>query len=93
MPGYGDEGTRSPTFEAPNSLLPPPPLTEPPAERNRQGMAERDLANEPAEPPAPTRAGKGARVLRASSERERLRTRERQAAFVAGDIAIRIEEH
>ena len=56
-------------------------------------MAERDAAHEPAaEPAAPKRAGNRARVLRASPAREKLRTRERQAAFVAGDIAMRIEE-
>ena len=54
-------------------------------------MAERDQVHEPAEPAAPTRVGVGARASRASSAREKLRTRERQAAFVAGDIALRIE--
>ena len=55
-------------------------------------VAERDAAHEPAEPAAPKRAGNEARAIRASSAREKLRTRERQAAFVAGQLAMRIED-
>ena len=39
LPGYGDEGTCCPTLEAPNSLLPPPPLTEAPAPWSRLCLA------------------------------------------------------
>ena len=45
LPGYGDEGTCFPTLEAPNSLLPPPPLTEAPAPWSRlawPGVSHKD---------------------------------------------------